>query len=286
MKLFKTTLLSLVALLLTSCWGTEPPTNTIQYGYASTRNYSYVTNSDNATADVFNGANYVWKYDLTAGICTVNVSDVRLAADKDPIEFVIENVKYAQNKYFGIVIDVPRAEYKDLVITEFKCISYDRTIGYGSGTTSYYDISYVINGKYRVRAITQKSLMDGPMLITNTAGQKVEEQNKTSYAYTLNFEKNTVDFTIYNLNVNSILYNEMTFKNLPFSISDYGINVVLDKTITPVNIGDKPIDVPADDLRINISYTPSINVSFRSGELLYNGSATIEFNLGTENDNK
>ncbi|MCM1293824.1 MAG: hypothetical protein NC230_09655 [Bacteroides sp.] len=235
MKIFKSTLLAFVAIFaMTSC-NSDDPKQTVQYGFSN--DFSYVTDLNAGTTQSLEGAQYIMDFDLVNGTVNIDVTNLRLTLGGTPIRLKLENVAYTQNAQTGaVVVNVPNAV--SIIggtthnLSNFKLSQSTAYIAALGQTAIHYTASFTVDNQYSVTAVQQAVFLPGTTTYTSPAGEPLSQSNRSYYSYVLNREKSTATVTAYALELNSKYYTQLTFEDLPYTVSSTGISINFQGEIT------------------------------------------------------
>lgn len=227
MKLFKSSLIAFGCMMALTACDTDDPKNTIQYGYSN--NVTYVTSLEDNSTSVLEGAHYILDFDITNSKADVDITNLRLTPGGSLIRLRIEDASFGLDSQTGaIVINVPNTTSiiggNTHTISNFKMSQTSTYIAALGQTAVYYSTSYVVDNKYSVVAVQGSAYLPGTTVITSTTdASNVKNSDRTFYSYVFNREKGTATLGVYALDLNGKYYSQVTFENLPYSITAAGI---------------------------------------------------------------
>lgn len=235
MKFIKSTLLAFVAVFaMTSC-NSDDPKQTVQYNFSN--DITYVTDLNAGTSQALEGAQYIMDFDLVNATANIEITNLRLTLGGSPIRLKIEDAAYTQNAQTGaITVNVPNAV--SIIggathnISNFKMSQTMAYIAAMGQTAVYYTASFNVDNQYSVTAVQQAVFLPGTTTYTSLTGEPLSQSNRTYYSYVLNRENSTATVTAYSLELNSKFYTQLTFENLPCTITATGITINYQGEIT------------------------------------------------------
>ena len=279
MKLLKTTIAAVAAILgMTSC-SSDEPTQKVQFGYND--NITLVTDmATNTTIDT-EGAYYVMEFDYISGKAVIDISNLRLTTGGSPIKLRIENAPFGGDEETGAVeISVPNADSSiggsTHHISNLRILQSWAYFAAINQQEAYYQISFVLDNQYKVVAVEKSSLLPGTTTITNAAdGTVIKSDNKPFYYYALDRDKRTATLKVYYLNDTEHIYSELAFENLPVTIDEHGISISVEGNIEAKQLSNAATPFVAKAISVESRYNSATLVRILTDEYMVTASLSM-----------
>lgn len=267
MNLLKATLVGCIAsLALTSCLGTgDEPNQTISYSLKY--NYSYVTDltDDSAEPLLLAGGEYLFNYNATKRTVTVTVENLQLSATGARYGFEINDQPFTMTEEGSILIKVANAVSgnSDLTISDFVV----RQIGVGvneSQNAMYYDISYVVNGKWSVRVLQRNNIFAGKLTTTKLdSTDKPVVSYESNFGYALDLEKKKAILAITAVRYNNRYFSEINFSDLTYTVEGVAVKFIPGENIRALDYAGNPIsDFDVTNFNAYLTFSPELVMNF------------------------
>lgn len=267
MNLLKTTLLACAAsLALTSCLdSSDEPTQTVAYSLKY--NYSYVTDltDDSAAPVLLAGGEYIFNYNATKRTVTMSVDNLQLTATGSRYSFQISDKPFSvgEDGVINFKVDNAVSENSALTITNLVVRQVGIRIN-ASQDAMYYDISYVVDGKWNVRVLQRNNVFAGKRTNTKIGStDKPEESYESSFGYALDLEKKTAIIAITSVRYNNRYFSEINFADLSYKVNGATVTFAPSETTCALDYAGKPIsDFNVTDFSAYLTYAPELVISF------------------------
>lgn len=267
MNLLKATLVGCIAsLALTSCLGTgDEPNQTISYSLKY--NYSYVTDltDDSAEPLLLAGGEYLFNYNATKRTVTVTVENLQLSATGARYGFEINDQPFTMTEEGSILIKVANAVSgnSDLTISDFVV----RQIGVGvneSQNAMYYDISYVVNGKWSVRVLQRNNIFAGKLTTTKLdSTDKPVVSYESNFGYALDLEKKKAILAITAVRYNNRYFSEINFSDLTYTVDGLAVKFIPGENIRALDYAGNPIsDFDVTNFNAYLTFSSELVMNF------------------------
>lgn len=286
MKLLKTLLLSFVfALTLASC-DSDDAKQTVQYSYNNS--ITYVTDLTTNQSQSLEGARYIIDFDLVSGKANVDISNLYLTLGGNPTRLKIEQAAFKQDNQTGaLVINVPNATSvvggTSHNISNFRLSQSMVYIGALGQTAVYYAVSFDVDSRYSVVAVQGAAYFPGTTTISSTAdGSNVAESSRTFYSYQLNRQKGEATVTVYALDDKKHFYTELSFENLPYTLTAQGIRINVENDVTAKQPSASATPFVAKAISMDSRYDTSTQIRILTDDNLIVGSLSYR-NRSTAN---
>lgn len=265
MKSIKTLFLFAAAsMAMSSCLSDDDGEEKVTFAYSN--NFSYVvdTSVNTTQGELFEGAVYTIELDMSKGTAGVTVSNLTLSSSGSRLSFSLRDQDYKVSNGMTI-IDVP--EYVTTIngsthtISDFT-LSYLPRIVSGGIDASYYNVVFVVDNRYVVRAIQKASLMYGETVMTDlgTNGSGTLTNPTPFVGYDLDYTKGTATYYIYNIQYDGNLYSTIRLDGIPFTVDASGVTLSSDEEITPVMTGDAESN-KVKDFRSVCTFEPEMTLN-------------------------
>lgn len=228
---------------LTSCLNSNSGENTWRYNIAD--NFTQVTDAAASTEYLATGTVYALDCDLDDATATLTVNNLRLTAGGPALSFTVKGLRYGYNNEGAFEITASSAigdsQLESYQLTGLKLIMFTRTVPQVSGIATTFSISFTLDGTYAVRAIQDNAVYTGTTSVSVASTGTETSGTAPYYAYSLNVDKKTAKFIVYNLRVADKYYKSITFDEVPFEITAGNVTISSAETLTP---SVSPIDLP------------------------------------------
>lgn len=235
MKIISSTIIAAVAAMAFASCDSDNSKDIVQYGYD--KDVTYVTDLNTNTTTELAGANYILELDLVNAKANVDITNLRLDETGTPVKLRIEQAKLGYNAETGATV-ITAANAVSVVggvshtISNFKLsqtIVYITALG---GQTTYYSISYTVDNRYNVTAVQTGAYLPGTTVITdNATGNELAKSTRPYYMYVLDREKSKATLVVYGVTIDNVTYRELSFENLPYSLTPFGISINVDEDV-------------------------------------------------------
>ncbi len=267
MKSLKTALIGcLASLAMTSCLGTsDEPNQTITYSLKY--NYSYVTDITDESAEplLLAGGEYLFNYNATKRTVTVSVENLQFSTTGARYGFELTDQPFTMTEEGSILIKVANAVSANspLTISDFVV----RQIGVGvneSQNAMYYDISYVVNGKWNVRVLQRNNIFAGKLTTTKLdSSDKPVVSYESNFGYALDLEKKTAILAITSVRYNNRYFSEINFNDLSYTVDGIAVKFVPGPNTRALDYAGKPIsDFDVTNFNAYLTYSPELVMGF------------------------
>lgn len=269
---------------MTSCDSGESK-QTVQYGFSN--DFSYVTDLNDNSSYALEGAQYTLDFDLVNATATIDISNLRLTLGGSPIKLKIEDAAFTQNAQTGAVtVNVPNAT--SIVggtthnLSNFKMSQYMSYINALGQTAVYYTATFTVDNRYSVTAVQQAVYLPGTTTYTSPTGEILSRSERTYYSYTLNRENGTANVGVYALDINGKYYSQMTFEDLPYSVSSTGITINFEGEITAKQPASTATPFTATAISMDARYDTSSQIRILTDTGLI--TASLSYRATTSNE--
>lgn len=270
MNLIKTSLFALAAaVMMTSC-DSDDPTSTYVYQYKS--DFSYVTDLQTGSTEVLDAAEYDVEFDVASGAADIVVSNLKYSSSKPATKLHIEST-FRQNEERALVVNVPSAtsvagSYTHQV-TDFHLAQSAVQISAVGQMFLFYDIYYVVDGRYAVRAVQTHVVLAGSTVVTPVGSAEGKTDRQPFYSYVLNPSTSTADLVIYNLNDGKTTYPQLLFEKLPYSVGANGVSINVTDKLTAKQSASTAKAFVINGLKLDARYNSSTRIEFATDETEY-----------------
>lgn len=251
-------------LVLGSCDSSEEEYVT---AYNYNQNYSYVTDMENNTTSLNDGAKYGVKVDYTNQTISFEIADIKVDPAKDDIDIMLRDASYKVDKDGGIVVSVP--SFVSIVggkthnVTSFYFRHVTRTFIAINTIIDTFEVSYVIDGKYAVRAVQTPCAMVGKTILTDLANGTEKTDTRPIYVYRMNRNTGKATFEIQGLTYNNKIYNVLTLEDIDYTISNRGLIFSAQGDVVPKTYTTPVTDMVIKNFSATTTFVPQMSVSFR-----------------------
>lgn len=251
-------------LVLGSCDSSEEEYVT---AYNYNQNYSYVTDMDNNTTSLNDGAKYGVKVDYTNQTISFEIADIKVDPTKDDIDIMLRDASYKVDKDGGIVVSVP--SFVSIVggkthnVTSFYFRHVTRTFIAINTIIDTFEVSYVIDGKYAVRAVQTPCAMVGKTILTDLTNGSEKTDTRPIYVYRMNRNTGKATFEIQGLTYNNKIYNVLTLEDIDYTISNRGLTFSAQGDVVPKMYTTPVTDIVIKNFSATTTFVPQMSVSFR-----------------------
>lgn len=256
----------LSSFVFTSCLDNDEPERTVQYNLIY--NYSYVTDMTKPDSDplLLAGAKYNLEYNVMKQTVTITIQDLQLAAAGMRYTYELVNLPYTVGDDGWIDIKAPSvvaAGATTATFTDFRLRQIGSVVD-NTKQTMYYDISYNIDNRYSVRAITSNNIFNTVTRVTDLKTGLVTTDLTPYIGYMIDLDKKTVDLGISGFKFGDKSYSEINFNGLSFTVNDTnGFTIVTDGSPKAVDFQGKQIsDFTITDFTARGTYLPELYISF------------------------
>lgn len=267
MNLLKATLLGCVAsLALTSCLGSsDEPNQSITYSLKY--NYSYVTDltDDSAAPVLLAGGEYLFNYNATKGTVTLSVDNLQLTTTGSRYSFELSDKPFSIAEDGAIYFKVASAVSDNSALTISDLVVRQIGVGVNSSQNAmYYDISYVVDGKWSVRVLQRNNIFPGKRTNTKIGStEKPEVSYESSFGYALDLEKKTAIIAVTSVRYNDRFFSEINFDNLSYTVNGTAVTFTPGENTRALDYAGKPIsDFNVTDFSAYLSYSPELVFNF------------------------
>lgn len=248
---------------LSACSGSDDET-VINYTYNN--NYTYTMNTGNNTEYIGGPASYAVKINFTKGTASIAISQLELAANLDPIKLELVDAKFEYDKYGALVVNVPvfvsTALGQSHEVTSFVFRHVSSTVPWVGIVVDSFDVSYVVDGNYVVRAVQASVMMQGQTEVTDLNNGSKSTQERPLYSYSLNRNSGKAKFTINSLAFGTTTPVEMRLEDVPYTINNKGIVFESTDNIVPMTYTSPMTGVVISNFKATTTFTPTMKVDF------------------------
>lgn len=279
MKLFKTTLVAIAAILgMTSC-NTDESTQKVQFGYND--NITFVTDLTTGTMTDTESAYYVMEFDYISGKAEIDITNLRLTQGGSPLHLKIQHATFGGDEEAGgLVVNVPNADSTvggaTHHISNLRIVqswAYFSALGQQE---AYYQISFELDNQYKIVAVEKSSLLPGTTTITNSAdGEVIKSNSKPYYYYALDRDKRTATLKVYYLDDTEHIYPELVFENLPYTMSDRGISINVEGEIKAKQLSTASTPFVAKAISMDSRYNSATMIRILTDEYMVTASLSM-----------
>lgn len=251
-------------LVLGSCNSSEENYVT---AYNYNQNYTYVLDTEGNTASLNDGARYGVRVDYTNQTISFEITDIKVDPTKDDIDIQLRDVSYKIDKDGGIVVSVP--SFVSIVggkthnVTSFYFHHVTRTFIAINTIIDTFEISYVIDGRYAVRAVQTPCAMVGKTIMTDISNGTEKTDTRPIYVYRLNRNTGKATFEIQGMTYDNKIYNVLTLEDIDYTISNLGMTLRAQGDIVPKSYTTPITDMVIKNFSANTTFVPQMSVSFR-----------------------
>ena len=270
MNLIKTSLCTLAAaVMITSC-DSDDPKSTYEYQYKS--NFSYVTDLQTGAAEVLDAAEYEIEFDVASGAADIVISNLKYSSSKPATKLHIEST-FRQNENRALAVNVPSATsvangYTHQV-TDFRLAQSAVQISAVGQMFLFYDISFVLDNRYSVRAVQTHVVLAGKTVITPVGSTEGKTDRQPFYSYILNPSTSAATLVVYNLSDGKTTYPELQFEKLPFTVGPNGVNINVTDKLTAKQSAATATPFVINGLKLDARYNSSTQIEFATDEITY-----------------
>lgn len=235
--------------------------------YNYNQNYTYVVDTENNTSSLNDGAKYGVRVDYTNETISFEIADIKIDPAKDDIDISLRDASFKIDKDGAIVVSVP--SFVSTVkgdthnVTSFYFRHVTRTFISINTIIDTFEISYVLDGRYVVRAVQTPCAMVGKTIMTNLSDGTEKTDTRPIYVYRLNRNTGKATFEIQGMTYNNKIYNVLSLEDVDYSISNRGLTFSAQGDIVPKLYTTPVTDMVIKNFSATTTFAPQMSVSFR-----------------------
>lgn len=259
-------LIGAVSLAMTSCLDNGKDEQWTSVALPSSDNLTYVVNLDNYADKIESGADYNIKYIISSGKADFSVRNLSLGEGGE-LSFTISGLAFSYGEDGRVVISANSVldDNNNHTISNLNVVRWERYLG--SVLSPITSISFVVDGKYHVRAMQKNvTLLGKTQVITSNDGvQTIKESSTPTYGYTLE-KDGKATFYVANIELFDQNFSRLALKNMEYSVTSSGITFKGQEAMTPTFIPDPVENFTIDDFIATQNLNFGIAVGFNIGE--------------------
>lgn len=235
--------------------------------YNYNQNYTYVFDTESNTGSLNDGAKYGVKVDYTNQTISFEIADIKVDPAKDDIDITLRDASFKVDKDGGIVVSVP--SFVSIVggkthnVTSFYFHHVTRTFIAINTIIDTFEISYVIDGRYAVRAVQTPCAMVGKTVLTDLSDGTEKTDTRPIYVYRLNRNTGKATFEIQGLTYNNKIYNVLSLEDIDYTISNRGLIFSAQGDVVPKTYTTPVTDMVIKNFSATTTFVPQMSVSFQ-----------------------
>lgn len=234
--------------------------------YNYNQNYTYVFDSENNTSSLNDGAKYGVRVNYTNQTISFEIADIKVDPTKDDIDIQLQDASYKIDSDGGIVVSVPSfvstVGGKTHNVTSFYFRHVTRTFIAINTIVDTFEISYVIDGKYGVRAVQTPCAMVGKTVLTDLSNGTEKTDTRPIYVYRLNRNTGKATFEIQGLTYDNKIYNTLSLEDIDYVISNRGLVFNAQGDVVPKFYTTPVTDMVIKNFSASTTFVPQMSVSF------------------------
>lgn len=234
-------------------------------------NLTYSIDTENNTQYVGAPVDYNCKFDYDNGTFDLKGSGLVLAQGLSPISIAVEGVKYRFTDNGGINVTVPSviSVYggQSHEITNFSFTRWSRQITYAGLQIDNIALSFVVDGRYVVRAVQAVGALVGRTQVADVQeSPKPVEQTQPFVIYTLDYSSKKAVVSYNFLTLGGYKYTTIQMKDIPFDLTPQGVQFPFLLQFDAQVVNQPNVEMKLRGLDISLNYVPEMTVSFTAND--------------------